>query len=94
MVNMVPQTVFGRDQSFMVLPAQPMTPAPDAFGAALAARTVRNFSTPLPRGQRPAAATARGQYLAQSTPVPVFVRARRTPQCPPLRYTSAAISPD
>ncbi len=69
-------------------------PAPYAFGAALAARTVRNFSTPLPRGQRPAAATARGQYLAQSTPVPVFVRARRTPQCPPLRYTSAAISPD
>jgi hypothetical protein len=57
--------------------------------------TVRNFSTPLPREQRPGAATARGHiYLAQSTPVPVVVRARRTPQCPPMRYTSAAILPN
>jgi len=33
------------------------------------------------------------RLLEQSTQVPVVVRARRTPQCPPLRYTSAAISP-
>ena len=57
--------------------------------------TVRNFSTPLPRAQAPGASTACGHmYLAQSTPVPVVVRARRTPQCPPLRYTSAAILPN
>jgi hypothetical protein len=46
-------------------------------------------------GVRDAAATARGHiYLAQITPVPVVVRARRTPQCPPLCYTFAAISPN
>ena len=57
--------------------------------------TGRIFSTPLPRAQAPGASTARGHmYLAQSTPVPVVVRARRTPQCPPLRYTSAAILPN
>ena len=55
--------------------------------------TVRDFSTPLPRAQAPGASTVRGHiYLAQSTPVLVVVRARRTPQCPPLRYTSPAIS--
>jgi hypothetical protein len=54
---------------------------------------VRDFSTPLPRAQAPGASTVRGHiYLAQSTPVLVVVRARRTPQCPPLRYTSPAIS--
>jgi len=54
---------------------------------------VRDFSTPLPRAQAPGASTARGHiYLAQITPVLVVVRARRTPQCPPLRYTSPAIS--
>ena len=47
MVNMVPQTVFGRDQSFMVLPAQPMTPAP-AAGSSSLARSDQSFS---PYGQ-------------------------------------------
>ena len=55
--------------------------------------TVRNLLQPLRAAQAPGASTARGHmYLAQSTPVPVVVRARRTPQCPPLRYTSPAIS--
>ena len=55
--------------------------------------TVRNLWQPLRAAQAPGASTARGnKYLAQITPVPVVVRARRTPQCPPLRYTSPAIS--
>ena len=55
--------------------------------------TVRDFPTPLPRAQAPGASTVRGHiYLAQITPVPVVVRGHRTPQCPPLRYTSPAIS--
>ena len=78
-------------------PALPPAPAPGAAGrrCKTAPGTVRDFSTPLPRAQAPGASTARGHmYLAQSTPVPVVVRARRTPQCPPLRYTSAAILPN
>ena len=57
--------------------------------------TVRNLWQPLRAAQVPGASTACGHmYLAQSTPVPVVVRARRTPQCPPLRYTSVAILPN
>ena len=37
--------------------------------------------------------TARG-HLAQGKTVAVFARARRTPQSPPLRHTSTAISPN
>jgi len=76
-------------------PALPPAPAPGAAGRRCKAApgTVRDFSTPLPRAQAPGASTVRGHiYLAQSTPVLVVVRARRTPQCPPLRYTSPAIS--
>ncbi len=43
---------------------------------------------------RPCGPGPGGERLAQSTPVPVVVRVRRTPQCPPLRYTSAAILPN
>jgi hypothetical protein len=45
--------------------------------------TVRNLWQPLRAAQAPGALTARGHiYLAQITPVPVVVCARRTPQCP------------
>ena len=73
--------------------APALPPAPAGRRCKAAPGTVRDFFTPLPRAQAPGASTVRGHiYLAQSTPVLVVVRARRTPQCPPLRYTSPAIS--
>ena len=76
-------------------PELPPAPVPGAAGRRCKAApgTVRDFSTPLPRAQAPGASTVRGHiYLSHITPVSVVVRARRTPQCPPLRYTSPAIS--
>jgi hypothetical protein len=62
-------------------------------GAAKRPGTVRNLWQPIRAAQAPGASTARGHiYLAPGTPVAVVVRARRTPQSPPVRYTSTAIS--
>ena len=50
------------------------------------------FSAAAPSINVPGASTARGHtYLAQGTTVVVAALARRTPQCPQLRYTSKAI---
>ena len=76
-------------------PELPPAPVPGAAGRRCKAApgTVRDFSTPLQRAQASGASTVRGHiYLSQITPVPVVVRERRTSQCPPLLYTSPAIS--
>jgi hypothetical protein len=55
----------------------------------VAAGTVRNLWQPLRAAQAPGASTARGHiHLAQRTTVAVVARAWRTPQSPPVCYTS------
>ena len=76
-------------------PGLPPAPAPGACRAALQDEpgTVRNLWQSLRAAQAPGASIARGHiYLAPGTTVAVVARALRTPQSPPVRYTSTAIS--
>jgi hypothetical protein len=58
----------------------------------MAEGTVHNVSQPIPAEHLPGTLTDRRHiYLAQGTKIEVVARARRTPQSPPLRYTSTAI---
>jgi hypothetical protein len=78
-------------------PGLPPAPAPGACRAAMQGGAGHGPQFVAAASSRTGARRfihARGHiYLAPGTTVPVVVRARRTPQCPPLRYTSTAISP-
>jgi hypothetical protein len=84
----VPSIALAAGARIAQAPALPPAPAPGACMQSGAGHGAQFFHA----AAAPGASTARGHiYLAQSTPVPEVVRARRTPQCPPLRYTFAAI---
>ena len=63
--------------------------APAGRRCKVAAGTVRNLWQPLRAAKATGASTARGHiHLVPGTTVAVVARARRTPQSPPVRYTS------